>query len=349
MAGSALTRRGLIAVCGVGALSCALDHPLLAQAAKPGRTRRGAPDAIDIHYHVETAAVERLPKTRANARGADAIPRWNADMALTQMDRQGIAASVVTTRVIGVKAPDSEADVRSFVRACNLDGAAIVRANPKRFRYFAYMPMPFVQATIEEIGYALDTLGADGVYFNTSYNGKWLGHPDFTPIMAELNRRNAIVYTHPSGATCCGGATVPNLTPQIIEYGTDTTRCIADLIFSGTADRFSNIRFIFSHAGGTAPFLFERLEREGRERKDLPGGAAAPFKRFFFDTAQSANPYALGTLARLVPSTQILYGSDYPWRDPLEQLHAIDAMKLGPSLTAAIRHGNAQRLIAALR
>jgi hypothetical protein len=78
--------------------------------------------------------------------------------------------------------------------------------------------------------------------------------------MEELNRRKALVYTHPTAANCCVNL-APTQPPVMIEFGTDTTRTIADIVFSGNARRFPDIRWIFSHAGGTMPFLIERFVR----------------------------------------------------------------------------------------
>lgn len=336
-------RQMLMGCCGAAVAGGLAPRPLFGMTAQP----LSAAGAIDVHYHVETDAVRKLPRGRANARGADSLPDWTPEKAIALMDQQGIAASVISTRIVGVKVPTDAAGLSAFARGANEDGAAIVRGNPKRFRYFAFMPMPFVEETLAELKYALDVLKADGIYVYTSYDGKWLGDPSFDPIWAECNRRNAIVYTHPSGSTCCA-MTVPNLNPQIVEYGTDTTRTIADLIFSGTADKYPDIRFIFSHAGGSMPFLYERFEREGNARKELKQGAVAPLRRFFYDTAQAANPYALGTLMKVVPTSQILYGSDYPWRDPAEQLAAIGKMGIGASAQEAILTGNARRLLPVL-
>ena len=66
----------------------------------------------------------------------------------------------------------------------------------------------------------------------TNYGDKWFGDPAFAPVFDELNRRKALIYTHPTSANCCGDL-VP--TPAVmIEYGTDTTRAIADVVFGGT-------------------------------------------------------------------------------------------------------------------
>ena len=71
--------------------------------------------------------------------------------------------------------------------------------------------------------------------------------PVFLPVMEELNRRKAIVFTHPTVANCCGNL-VPGIADAMIEYGTDTTRTIASLVFGGTLKRCPDLRFVFSHA-----------------------------------------------------------------------------------------------------
>jgi 6-methylsalicylate decarboxylase len=123
---------------------------------------------------------------------------------------------------------------------------------------FGTLPLPDVPGSLREIEYVLDTLKFDGVCMMTDYQGKFLGDPAFTPVMEELNRRKAIVYTHPFRNDCCRNL-VPDVFEPIIELGTDTTRTIASLVFSGTAAKFPDIKFIFSHGGGTLPFLVQRF------------------------------------------------------------------------------------------
>ena len=154
------------------------------------------------------------------------------------------------------------------------------------------MPLPDVDGTLAEIAYALDTLRADGIGLFTSYRDIWLGNDAFIPVMAELNRRKAVVFVHPTAAACCMNL-IPDVPPGMMEYGTDTTRAIVGLMFSGAAVRFPDIRFIWSHAGGTAPFLAGRIEAAvgrliDREMR-LPNGAIHEMKRFFYDIAGAAN------------------------------------------------------------
>ena len=176
------------------------------------------------------------------------------------------------------------------------------------------MPLPDVDATLAEIAYAYDTLKADGVGLFTSYGGVWLGNPAFRPVMEELNRRRAIVAVHPTAADCCRNLSyAPNLGPGTIEYGTDTTRAIIGVTFNGDSARFPNIRFIWSHAGGSAPFLAGRIDGASSNARDaMPNGFLAELKRFHFDVAGAANRGALASLKEIVPPSQIVFGTDFP-------------------------------------
>ena len=71
----------------------------------------------------------------------------------------------------------------------------------------------------------------------TNYGDKWLGDPLFLPVMEELNRRKALVYTQPTAANCCVNL-VPTQPAVMIEFGTDATRTIADIIFPATRGAF---------------------------------------------------------------------------------------------------------------
>jgi predicted TIM-barrel fold metal-dependent hydrolase len=165
---------------------------------------------------------------------------------------------------------------------------------------------------LKEIEYAYDTLKADGIGLLTSYEDIWLGNPMFRPVMEELHRRRAVVHVHPTAANCCRNLDY-GLGPGSIEYGTDTTRAMIGVSFSGDAARFPNIRFIWSHAGGSAPFLAGRIDGASGAAKDrLPNGFVAEAKKFFYDTAGAANRGALASLLELVTPAQILFGTDFP-------------------------------------
>lgn len=176
--------------------------------------------------------------------------------------------------------------------------------------------MPHVDVTLREIAYAFDTLKVFGVAMYTNYGDKWLGDPAFNPVFEELNRRKAVVFTHPITANCCANL-IPNIGDGAIEWQTDTTRAIAQMIFGGAADRYPNVRMIWSHGGGTMPFLIERfinLAKTPQFAAKFPQGFTAAAAKFYYDTAQVANPPAMSALTKVVPISQIVFGTDYPAR-----------------------------------
>jgi len=182
----------------------------------------------------------------------------------------------------------------------------------------------------------------------TSYGDKWLGHPAYAPIMNELNRRKAVLYTHPTLANCCRGL-LPDVAPTVIEFGTDTSRTLTDILFSGTAARCPDVKFIFSHAGGTVPFLTERLIQAPVINKNLasrvPNGVVYELQRFYYDTAWAYNAVPLAALTKLVPVSQILYGSDYPYRTGPNTVKGLLEYGFSQADLKAIGRDNAVRLM----
>lgn len=239
--------------------------------------------------------------------------RWTPEQSIDDLDKAGTAAALISITNPGLWFGDA-ATTRQLARACNEYGAALVQKYPRRFGLLAAMPLPDVDATLEEIRFACDTLHADGIALFTSYGDCWLGHPSFKPVMAELHRRKAVVHVHPTAANCCRNLDyAPGIGPGTLEYGTDTTRAMLGVTFSGDAAAFPDIRFIWSHAGGTVPFLAGRIEGAARSAGDrLPDGFRAAARRFFYDLAGGTNAGAVAALLQLVPARQILFGTDFP-------------------------------------
>jgi predicted TIM-barrel fold metal-dependent hydrolase len=266
------------------------------------------------------------------------------------MDRGGVAAAVVSITNPGLWFGDREV-TRRLARACNDYGAKLVQDHPTRFGLFAAMPLPNVDDTLKEIAYAYDTLKSDGVALLTSYGDAWLGNPAYRPIMEELNRRKAVVHVHPTAANCCRNLDY-GAAPGTIEYGTDTTRAIIGVTFSGDAARFPDIRFIWSHAGGSAPFLAGRIDGGSRNATDrMPDGFMAEAKKFYYDTAGAANRGALASLLQLVTPSQVLFGTDFPpGGSSLEIAKALAETGLfNESALRAIEQDNALRLLPRLK
>ena len=269
------------------------------------------PHRIDVHHHFAPPAWVTEVKGRPLLQAANTT--WTPEKSIEDMDRGGVAAAVVSVTNPGLWFGD-KAVTRRLARACNDYGAKLVADHPTRFGLFAALPLPDVDGTLNEIAYAYDTLKADGVGLFTSYGDTWLGNAVYRPVMEELNRRKAVVHVHPTAANCCRNLDyAPGVGPGSMEYGTDTTRAIIGVTFGGDAARFPDIRFIWSHAGGTAPFLAGRIDGASGSAKDrLPNGFMAELKKFYYDLAGAANPGAIASLLKLVTTSQVLFGTDFP-------------------------------------
>ena len=304
---------------------------------------------IDTHHHVFPPPY--VAAQRALGINDGFAVQWTVDATLEDMDRAGVA-----TAVLSVTSPATTfaepAVARRVARESNDWIARLVADRPGRFGLFALVPMPGVDDTLREIEYALDVLKADGIGFMTSYGDQWLGHASFAPVMDELHRRGAVAYTHPTNADCCRSLQ-PGIPSSVIEFGTDTSRTITDVVFSGTAARCADVRFIFSHAGGTLPYLTERLLRMPIQNTTLqasvPNGVLYELRRFYYDTAWSAHPGALASLTRLVRTSQILFGSDYPYRAGADHVQGLTDYGFTAADLRAIGHENARRLLPRLR
>jgi 6-methylsalicylate decarboxylase len=317
---------------------------LLAQPAAPGR--------IDVHQHyVSPDYLALLTKKNAVAPVAgfaiwrDYSPAKNLDA----MDKAGIATAMLSPTAPGVYFGDAQ-EARKIAREMNEYAAQkMVGAYKGRFGLFAVLPIPDVEGSLREIEYAFDTLKADGVGLLTSYGTKYLGDAAFAPIFDELNRRKAVVYTHPIEAACCLSP-LQGVTPQTLEYPTDTTRTLMSLIAGGTATRCPDVKFIFSHAGGTLVSIAQRFLGDAVSAEKL---SAAPevnsrmyhVKRFFYDTAGSANAVQLQALKMLVGSSQIVYGTDFPFVNAPATSAGVDRSGFSATELRAINRENALKFL----
>ena len=323
-------RRGLLG----GLAATTLATPALAQSSR---------FRIDVHHHVcPPAWIAALKDAKLDS---PPVNNWTPEHSLADMDRGGIKTAILSVTQPGMGFLDSKR-AAEVARACNEYSHELTHRYPGRFGLFAALPLPHVPESLAELAYALDVLKADGIGMLTSYGRTFLGDAVFAPIMDELNRRRVTVYTHPATPACC--VNLAGLPDTAVEYGTDTTRTIGNLIFSGTAARTPDINWIFSHAGGTVWSVTERFTVQMLQMPQFkaftPDAVFGQLKRFYYDTAQAANPVAMAGLTKVVAPSQILFGTDYPYRTAAEQVASLAEVFSGETLRQ-IERENARRLL----
>jgi predicted TIM-barrel fold metal-dependent hydrolase len=313
------------------------------------------PHRIDVHHHiVPPEYVEALNSIGIESSGRIPFPKWSPESTIDMMDRNGIATAFASISAPGVYFGDNSF-TRDLARRCNEILARLVKDYGPCFGAFAVLPLPDVDAALKELEYAIDTLKLDGVGLLTSVGNQYLGDPDFDPLFEELNRRQTVVYTHPNIPPGSEKAKLKIPAPTI-DFIFDTTRAAANMIYRGIPERFPDIPIILSHAGGAAPYLAGRIalgEANPRVRERAPKGIIHYLKHFYYDTALSATPYALPSLAALVDPSHILFGSDYPFApepitgETIKGIHSYGNFDI--KTRSAIESDNAIRLLRAMR
>jgi 6-methylsalicylate decarboxylase len=331
---------------------------------------------IDVHHHMfPQALLAALTSAGVSRLGGEPVAAaWTPERSLELMDRYDVGAAVLSVPV--PLAFVEAAARRRLARRLNEFAHDVARRWPGRFGFFATLPLPDVGAAVAEARYALGELGADGVGLLTNEAGIYPGDGRLDPLYAELDARDAVAFVHPTvqagSATALAGtgASAPVLQPSLLEFPFETTRAVATLLVTRTLERFPRIRFVFTHCGGCVPSVAGRLV----DRRPLvaayaemaANGAAPSVERLeelleraqvdasdtlatlFYDVALSTDVHALGGLTRLVPTTQLLLGTDYPMAQEVGAHVALTGVERFPGFTAAdrvaVRSGNAARL-----
>src|ERR1700719_2426110 len=224
---------------------------------------------IDVHHHILPDFFFGETNDAHNPVGGIAPPPWDADLMLSFMDEAGIDVAITSISTPGVHVGD-DARARALARRCNELSAELMQAHPTRLGGFAALPLPDVDGALEELAYALDVLKLDGVVLFSNSNGVYLGDKSFEPLFEELERRRAVVFVHP---TASGDAEVHHLglPDTLIDFTADTTRAVAQMLYSNRFARTPNVKYIFSHAGGTIPYVAGRFAIID-EMNVIPGG-----------------------------------------------------------------------------
>ncbi len=264
---------------------------------------------IDVHQHLLppefVAALER------HGMGAWAPVKWSAEGAIALMDKNEIATGVLSLSTPGPHLGD-DTEARVLTRQVNERLAGLVKGRPDRFGMFASVPLPDIDGSLEAIAHAYDDLSTDGVVLLTNNRGVYVGDPSFDPVMAELDRRGAVVFIHPGPIP---GPPAKGIHPTLADFLLDTTRAAINMVTHGIPRRYPKLKIILAHAGGFLPYAAYRISALSNVMDSNVDQDAmlADLSGFYFDTAISASPTVLPSLLAFAHPGHELYGSDWPY------------------------------------
>jgi predicted TIM-barrel fold metal-dependent hydrolase len=292
---------------------------------------------IDVHHHILPPAFVAAQRDQILYFARDpAVLDWTPARALGQLDEFGIEIAYTSLGVPG--APDPR-----LARACNEYAAELARGHPGRFGVFASLPLPDLDASLAELSFALDELGADGVGLLSNYDGRHLGDPLFHELFDELDARGAVVHVHPIAPPACRGL-LPGYPDPFIEFPFDTTRAVTSLLYASAFARWPRISLIFSHGAGAVPMLSQRIVALAQ----MTGSLVDPLgqlSRLYADAVTTTSRPAFAAASELLGHERILFGSDYPYVPIATTAGGLRELGLEPDTLDAIGRGNAAALL----
>lgn len=213
--------------------------------------------------------------------------------------------------------------------------SAMSQKYPERFLMMADLPLIDVPAAIQELRRAYD-LGAKGLCITSNLNGKPLIHSEFDPFWQEANRLGLPVFVHPKSDLKPGRLSRPFYIPMV-GYPFDTTLTGIDLLMEGFFEKYTRLRVMLCHCGGTLPFIRKRLDMGVRFGESV---LSSKLGSFYYDTAISF-PKQLEFTISEVGIERMCYGSDYPFWSFEDAIDTINALPLDKDEKNKIFYRNA--------
>lgn len=304
-----------------------------------------AAPVVDVHAHFvpEPYRAGLLAAGKDRPDGSP-IPPWSAAAHLERLDELGIE-----TAMLSLSSPGLDVDGRAeyWAELVNDAGAALAAEHPRRFGWFASLPLPDVEASLGELDRVAEQ--ADGFALLTNHAGVYLGDPQLDPVMAELDRRQAVVFVHPTSPAGCGQVDQGRPAP-LIEYLFDTTRAVTNLLLNRVVQRFAGIRWIIPHNGAALASVADRVQLFSDFILKAPDAepVADVLARLYYEVGSSAPfPRAASALLELVGPDRLLLGTDLPYAPPPAVAANLARLRAGELVTGdltGLLSGNALRL-----
>ena len=341
------------------------------QAAQAVARRDRSFPVVDTHCHVLVPAVEKLvaghplkiAEDQANLKvSGDASVQFNREQMLptvvprlldpevriADMDAMGVDIQLLSP------APSqyyywADEDLAARIVAVQNDAIQqLCLQYPQRFVGLAAIALQHPQLAVAQLEHAVLELGLKGVEISTHVGNLELGDERLQPFWARAEALGALVFIHPFGSQV-GERLASWYLSNLVGQPLETTLALSQLMFSGTLDRYPQLRILAAHGGGYLPFYCGRSDHAAKVRPEVQGARLLPsqyLRNLWFDSLVFS-PQAVRQLIDQVGIGQVVLGTDYPFDMGAYDLHWL--VEQVPGLDASQRQqllsGNALQLL----
>ena len=275
--------------------------------------------AIDIHAHYHPHAFMEALTAMAGRPIGPMAPLPDTDdeahiaRRLEMMDEAGVTLQVLSPAAGRGPYGQDAALALNAATISNDMTADLVKRYPDRFKAFASVPLPHVDASLTELRRAMDDLGMIGLNLHISALGRSVAEDEFLPLYEEMNRRKGIIFYHPSGDGMRASAITEYGFSGAVGTSMEDTAIALHLIAKKIPSQFPDITFVIPHLGGPIAMLLQRLDNQySMKAHDLPEPPSVTARRFYYDTVGHGSHAALTCAAMAYGADHVLPGSDFP-------------------------------------
>lgn len=272
---------------------------------------------FDVHSHfIISEYMGSLIKHGREMEDGFPAPTWSLEEHLAYMEAAGLEKSLISVSSPHFHSGNTEEAI-ALGKAMDKAASEMKKKYPDKILFAAALPVPETDASIESMKRAYDEYGADAVKLPSNACGVYPGDPKMEKLFTAMDERKAILILHPAApAVVPGGCFTAGPLP-LLEFITDTTRAVINLITTGTLERYKNIRVIVPHCGSFLPNLIDRLT--GITKVLAAKGVGHPvdvtesMKSLYFDIAGDVLPRNIDILMSLTDEDHIMFGGDFPY------------------------------------
>jgi predicted TIM-barrel fold metal-dependent hydrolase len=296
----------------------------------------------------------------------DSLPTlFNLDHRFQIMDKYEGLMQVLTLSAPPVEMIADSEKAADLARLANDEMAELVVKHPSRFAAaVGCLPMNNMEAALKEVDRVINDLKFRGVQLYTPINGKPLDSPEFVPLYEKMSQHDLPIWIHPQRAADYADYETEKRSRHMIfhifGWPYETAAAMTRLVFSGTLERYPNLKFITHHCGGMVPYLEQRMigaydhAEMLRGAKYKQGLSKAPidyFKMFYYDTALYGSTAALMCGYAFCGADHMLFATDMPYDSELgdryirQTIRSIEEMDIGESEKKKIFQDNARSLL----